>query len=59
LILVYRQGIIILGTLEDFIKWLRYSSGIGNESYIHLFNTPGGIDIISEELTRIAEGCPV
>jgi putative toxin-antitoxin system antitoxin component (TIGR02293 family) len=59
LILVYRKGIIILGTLEDFIKWLQCSSDIGHESFIHLFNTPGGIDIVSEELTRIAGGYPV
>ena len=59
LIFAYKLGETILGTVSDFEKWLQLSSGFGKESYFQLLNTPGSIDIVCEEMTRIAEGYPV
>lgn len=59
LISLFKHGETILGSIDEFISWIKTASGKEGSTYLDLLETPGGIDIVVEELNRIAEGYPV
>jgi putative toxin-antitoxin system antitoxin component (TIGR02293 family) len=57
LIALYRKGTEVFGTKEAFNSWLGAPvMGIGNHIPFDLMETSSGIDLIDEELDRIAYG---
>ena len=57
LIILYKKGLEIFGEQESFINWLNKASfGLGNLQPIEIINTSEGIDLITEELSRIEFG---
>ncbi|MCF8258447.1 MAG: DUF2384 domain-containing protein [Flavobacteriales bacterium] len=57
LIALYRKGTDVFGSKETFNQWLGAPAmGIGNLIPFDLMETSSGIDIIDEELDRIAFG---
>lgn len=54
---MYNLGKEIFGTNEELNKWLNEKSyGLNNTVPAKLLNTSSGIDLVHEELTRIAYG---
>lgn len=54
---LYKEGIDIFGSAEDFNSWLKEPSfGLDNQIPIKLLNTGTGIDLVSEELLKIGFG---
>lgn len=54
---LYKKGREIFGSIESFNGWLKQSSiGLGGEKPFDLMYTPGGINLIMEELIRIEFG---
>jgi|ERR1700733_14953927 len=54
---LYEGGITIFGSVEEFNKWMSTPAyGLGNQQPIDLLNTMTGINLITEELTRIKYG---
>lgn len=57
LIILYKKGLEIFGEQESFINWLNKASfGLGNLQPIEIINTSQGVDLITEELSRIEFG---
>lgn len=57
LIALYKKGTEVFGTKEAFNSWLGAPAmGIGNHVPFDLMETSSGIDLINEELDRIAYG---
>ncbi len=51
------KGMEIFGSIDTFISWLNKPAfGLGEQIPLKLLNTNTGIDLIEEELTRIAFG---
>jgi len=54
---LYDKGILVFGNIEEFNKWLvEPSFGLGNAVPRDLLDTVTGIELISDELTRIEYG---
>lgn len=54
---LYAKGQVIFGNIEELNKWMeRPAFGLGNLIPRELLDTITGIDLIAEELTRIAHG---
>lgn len=58
LISIFIQGELLLGSINNFKQWLNLSSQ-HNVRYIDLLKTSAGMDFITEELDRIANGYPI
>ena len=58
LISIFIQGELLLGSINNFKQWLNQSSQY-NIRYIDLLQTSAGMDFITEELDRIANGYPI
>lgn len=58
LISIFIQGELLLGSINNFKQWLNLSSQY-NVRYIDLLQTSAGMDFITEELDRIANGYPI
>lgn len=56
LISLFKLGETILGSIEDFICWIKKPSGKEGSTYLDLLGTLEGIDEVEQELKRIAEG---
>lgn len=57
LISLYQKAEEVFGSLESFNRWLRKPAvGLGNKKPIKYLKTPGGIDLILDELRRIEFG---
>lgn len=57
IISLYQKAEEVLGGVAAFDSWLRKTShGLGGQKPLLLMQTPGGIDLIHEELTRIEFG---
>lgn len=55
LISLFKKGEEILGNLNELRQWLNKPNFKG-QKYIDWLITPGGVDLVSEELDRLAEG---
>lgn len=57
MIALYQKAEEVFGNLESFNRWLRKPAiGLGNHKPLRYLKTPGGIDLIMEELLRIEFG---
>jgi len=57
LIALYRKGTEVFGSKEEFNRWLGTPAlGLGNIVPFSLMETSSGIDLIQDELCRIAHG---
>lgn len=57
LIALYRKGTDVFSSKEEFNRWLgRPAMGLSNHVPFDLMETSSGIDLINEELDRIAHG---
>jgi putative toxin-antitoxin system antitoxin component (TIGR02293 family) len=56
-LVLYEKGLIIFGSTEEFTKWMSTPAfGLGNQKPKDLLNTITGINLITEELTRVEYG---
>lgn len=53
---LYQKGEAFLGSKEEFKRWLEIPSWTTTEVPKILLNTPGGVDLLSDELDRMAQG---
>jgi putative toxin-antitoxin system antitoxin component (TIGR02293 family) len=54
---LYNKGTEVFGSLDAFRQWLtRPAYGLGDQVPLNIFDTITGVDLISEELTRIEYG---
>jgi putative toxin-antitoxin system antitoxin component (TIGR02293 family) len=59
LIALFVKGEELFGNVNEFNEWLKEESLSIKEKPLSLLNTPGGTDIISEELDKLAHGYAV
>jgi len=59
LITLYGRGEEIFGSIEEFNHWLNKPSHTSKEKPIDLLVTPGGVDLVLEDVERLAQGYPV
>jgi len=54
---VYEQGKDVFGSIPSFEEWLEMPSyGLGGSVPFKLFETPAGVGLVADELTRISFG---
>jgi len=57
IIALYQLGVEVFGEAAAFLRWLdKPAHGLDQEVPLRLLETSGGIDLVEEELTRIAYG---
>ncbi len=59
LIALYRKGDEVFGSVEQFNQWLQKPFWNSSELPFDWQVTPGGVDLLMQELDRLAEGYPV
>jgi len=59
LIALYDKGIEIFGSIDELNYWLNKSFWNAEEKPVDWLVTPGGIDLVMQELDRMAYGYPV
>ncbi len=59
LINLYRSGEELLGSLEEFSLWMNRPFWNSEEKPIDLITTSGGVDLVQEEIEKLAQGYPV
>jgi putative toxin-antitoxin system antitoxin component (TIGR02293 family) len=59
LIALFKKGEEVFGTLREFQGWLTKPKMKADKAPIDWLITPGGVDLVSQELDRIAYGYPV
>ncbi|MBD1431645.1 DUF2384 domain-containing protein [Sphingobacterium sp. DN00404] len=59
LINLYQYGAEIFGSFEEFNLWLRRPFWDSEETPLDFMTTPGGVDMIQEEIEKLATGYPV
>jgi putative toxin-antitoxin system antitoxin component (TIGR02293 family) len=57
MIALYQKAEEVFGSIPSFNRWLRKpAAGLGSQIPLQFMQTPGGIDLIREELLRIEYG---
>jgi uncharacterized protein (DUF2384 family) len=59
LILLFEKGEEIFGTIDEFNYWIRKPFWNSKETPLDWMVTPGGVDMVAEELNKLAQGYPV
>ncbi len=59
LIALYEKGESIFGNIDEFNYWLKKSFWNTKETPLDWIITPGGVDLLMEELDKLAQGYPV
>ncbi|NGF56217.1 DUF2384 domain-containing protein [Parapedobacter sp. SGR-10] len=59
LINLYQFGKEIFGSFEEFDLWLHRPFWNSEEKPINLITTPGGVDLVYEEIEKLALGYPI
>jgi len=59
LIALFTKGEEVFGNIDEFNYWLKKPFWSGKEKPIDWIITPGGVDLVMEELDRLALGYPV
>lgn len=59
MIALYEKGEQILGNVDEFNYWLRKPFWNSNETPSDWLGTGGGVDFLTEELDKLAQGYPV
>lgn len=58
LIALYEKGEEIFGSIDEFNYWLRKPFWGSNEKPIDWLVTSGGVDLVAEEIDKLAQGYP-
>ena len=58
LVLLFEQGQSIFGSMDEFNQWLKKTSWNRTEKPIDLLTTPGGVNLVSQEISQLAQGYP-
>lgn len=56
LIFLFARGEELFGSVDEFNQWLQKSYEKNGESPMAWLETPGGVDLVTEELERLAHG---
>lgn len=56
LIVLFTKGEELFGSIDEFNQWLHKPYWNTKETPMSWLNTPGGVDLITEELDRLAHG---
>lgn len=57
LLALFQQGNEVFGSIDSFNRWLaKPAFGLGNQVPLELLETSGGIDLVMDQLLRIAYG---
>jgi putative toxin-antitoxin system antitoxin component (TIGR02293 family) len=59
LINLYKKGEDIFGAVDEFNYWLKKPFWNTEETPLAWITTPGGVDLLMEELDKLAQGYPV
>lgn len=59
LIALFTKGEEVFGNVDEFNYWLQKPFWDGNEKPIDWLVTPGGVDLVGDELSRLAHGYAV
>lgn len=59
LISLYEKGEEIFGNIDEFNYWLKKPFWNSEETPMDWIITPGGVDLLMEELDKLAQGYPV
>ncbi|RYY57520.1 MAG: DUF2384 domain-containing protein [Chitinophagaceae bacterium] len=59
LIHLYSTGEEVFGSIGQFSQWLEMPSWKKKEKPIDWLNTPGGVDLVHEEILQLSHGYPV
>lgn len=59
LIQLFEKGEELFGSVDEFNYWLKKSFLNKKITHGELINTVGGVDLISEELEKLAQGYPI
>jgi putative toxin-antitoxin system antitoxin component (TIGR02293 family) len=58
LIALYANGVDIFGSIDEFNYWLQKPFWNAGESPLDWLITPGGVDLVADELGRLTHGYP-
>ena len=58
LIALFEKGEEIFGSIDEFNYWLRKPFWGSSEKPIDWLVTPGGVDLVAEEIDKLAQGYP-
>ena len=59
LIGLFEFGEQVFGNINEFMYWLEKPFWNSAEKPIEWLNTPGGVDLLTDEIHRLAEGYPI
>jgi putative toxin-antitoxin system antitoxin component (TIGR02293 family) len=59
LIALFEKGETIFGNIDEFNYWLKKPFWKSKETPLDLLGTPGGVDLVIEELDKLEQGYPV
>lgn len=59
LIVLFEKGEQIFGNIDEFNYWLQKPFWNSSEKPMDWLNTSGGVDFLTEELEKLAQGYPV
>lgn len=59
LINMYNSGKEIFGSMEEFTLWMNRPFWNSTDKPIDFITTPGGVDLVSGEIEKLAQGYPV
>lgn len=59
LIALFEKGEAIFGNIDEFNYWLRKPFWNSKETPMDWLVTPGGVDLLTKELEKLAQGYPV
>ena len=59
LISLFEKGEEVFRTVDEFNYWLRKPFWNSNETPLDWINTPGGVDLVMEELDKLSQAYPV
>lgn len=59
LITLYEKGENIFGNVDEFNYWLKKPFWNSKETPLEWVKTPGGVDLLMDELDKLAQGYPV
>ena len=56
---LYKLGIDIFGNVKEFSAWMERPFYNSDEKPLDFLNTSGGVDLIAEEIEKLAQGYPL
>ncbi len=56
---LFNKGVQVFGNASNFYNWLKRPFYYSKETPLELMIKPGGVELLIEELDRLAQGYPV